>query len=145
MTRPDNWPELLHEHIIESAAKGFVWGENDCLFFAANWIEKLTGYDPVEKLRGKWSSAKSAYRYLSEHHASYMDAIQDAMGRLSYTEAAPVYLHRGDICAIESDIDQFGVMLGIVVDHRCVFISDDPAQPLVYNPRTKIKMGWRVV
>lgn len=145
MTRPDNWPELLHEYVMEAASKPFEWGSNDCLFFAANWLERLTGFDPVPDLRGKWKNARTALKYLREHHASYEAAIQDAMDRLAYIEAAPIHLHRGDICLLEGGPDQFGVVLGIVVDARCAFLSENNSERLVFYPRSKIKTGWRII
>lgn len=130
---------------MEASAKGFQWGENDCLFFAANWIEALTGHDPVPHLRDKWKNARTALKYLREHHASYESAITEAMDRLAYIEADAVHLHRGDVCLIEGGADQFGVVLGIVVDSRCAFLSENLAERLVFYPRSKIKTGWRII
>ena len=142
--RSEDWPERLSAYLARASEQGFVWGKNDCLMFAANWMVELCGIDPAHDLRGKYDDAASALRTLKETGAESYEAlchrlIESSGGR----NAGPVALHRGDLCIAVND-SVFGVMLGIIADSRAAFLSDNPEMPLLLLPRRKILMGWRL-
>ena len=51
---------MLNEYLIEAEDRyrrtGFAWGRDDCVHFAGDWVLKLTGEDPIEEYRGKYST-----------------------------------------------------------------------------------------
>lgn len=144
LTRPDNWQIMLSQYLERASAFGFSWGENDCLFFASNWVEQLTGLEFVADLRGKWSTEKGAIRFLRRlDFATYLDFYRARMDGIEAVEVTPENLHRGDICFMASD-NAFGGALGIVADHRCAFLTDNQSAPLLLVDRQAITLGWRI-
>lgn len=41
--RKENWAMLLSDYLKSRKAMPFIWGENDCLMFAAKAVEAITG------------------------------------------------------------------------------------------------------
>lgn len=50
----------LSAFLAQAAARGFVWGEHDCMLFAADWAREVTGLDPAVHYRFAYRSADSA-------------------------------------------------------------------------------------
>lgn len=51
----------LHDYITAHLARPFVWGQHDCVLFAAGWVRNLTGSDPLAGLPA-WQNARQAVR-----------------------------------------------------------------------------------
>lgn len=56
---------MLADFLSRAAAKGFAWGEHDCMLFAADWAHALSGTDPAADYRGTYSSAHGAKAILA--------------------------------------------------------------------------------
>lgn len=52
--RVEGWESLLNEHIEQAGA--FVWGQNDCALWTAEWVGKATGQDFADDWRGLYAS-----------------------------------------------------------------------------------------
>lgn len=54
-----NWAGRLTDYLAEQRAeherRDFEWGELDCATFACDWVKHITGRDPMEEFRGKYS------------------------------------------------------------------------------------------
>lgn len=50
----------LADFLSIAASRGFVWGEHDCMMFAADWARTLTGKDPAQGWRGSYSNQLEA-------------------------------------------------------------------------------------
>lgn len=46
----------LASFLSKAAARGFVWGQHDCMLFVADWAKCLTGRDPGARWRGTYST-----------------------------------------------------------------------------------------
>jgi uncharacterized protein DUF6950 len=55
----------LAAFLSRAAARGFCWGEHDCMLFAADWARELTGEDPAAPWRGAYSDEAGAKTILS--------------------------------------------------------------------------------
>lgn len=53
----------LDQYISAHLSRPFVWGKNDCVLFAAEWVRLQTGRDYLAALPA-WSSALEARRVL---------------------------------------------------------------------------------
>lgn len=55
---------ILRRHLARAARRGFVWGEHDCMLFAADWALACTGRDPALALRGRYAGEGEAMALL---------------------------------------------------------------------------------
>jgi hypothetical protein len=135
--RLQNWPKLFAEKIDELSAKPFVWGEHDCCLFSADVIAAITGIDPMEKLRGTYSTAYGAHKAIDDLGGleSAADALTSAHG---WGEIAPAFMGRGDL-AIFNHLN--GTSLGICDG---AFILGTSESGLVSVPRAVAIKSWRI-
>jgi hypothetical protein len=52
----------LPGYVEELSAAPWVWGECDCTMAVAEWINRITGADPLALYRGRYHSAAEAMR-----------------------------------------------------------------------------------
>ena len=101
--RCEGWQRKLNEYILESQEKykktGLVFGEFDCCLYAANWVRLLTGIDPMEDYRGRYSSKDEAFDMLAEKEGTLLDALTARFGQPVNIAKAM----RGDIALSEND------------------------------------------
>lgn len=66
------WKRKISEYLNAAQAdyadpdKGFDWGTFDCCTFAFDWVQLITGVDPMQQFRGKYSTALTASRALKK-------------------------------------------------------------------------------
>jgi hypothetical protein len=72
-TRLLDWQLEFAKCVDKNRAKAFVWGEHDCVLWAANALIAITGHDPAEEFRGQYSTALGAARILEQ--AGGMEAL----------------------------------------------------------------------
>lgn len=53
----------LPEYIEQNLNKPFIWGQHDCVLFAAGWVRIATGKDYLSDIE-PWASKLEAYRVL---------------------------------------------------------------------------------
>ena len=63
----NDWKPRLRTLIVERAKVPFEWGKNDCVSFAADVIEAMTGMDVIDWGRGKYSNKEEALMVLKDH------------------------------------------------------------------------------
>lgn len=92
--RRHDWPERLAAFLEERRNVRFRWGENDCVLFAADAVQAMTGVDLAAPWRGQWDSRASA-----------TDALGRAGGLLAAVDMilpaydSPTMAGRGDLAA----------------------------------------------
>lgn len=112
LTRRADWPERLAAFIERRRRARFRWGRHDCVLFAADAIEQMTGVDPIVSLRGRWRSRAEALAILEAEGGMLMAIDQ----RLPVLESVAM-AQRGDLVAIPS---AGAIVLGICVGSQAV-------------------------
>ena len=131
--RRQDWPERLAAFLEERRAERFEWGRNDCVLFAADAVQAMTGVDLAAPWRGQWDSRASA-----------VDALGRAGGLLAAVDMilpaydSPLMAGRGDVVAFATR-----GRLGLAV---CVGTDAVAPSALGWQPRPMAEalVGWRV-
>jgi hypothetical protein len=139
--RAENWPDLLAAYLTEAAARGFVWGENDCVLFGSNWVRRLTGLDPVADLRGSWDSETSAARVIAGQGGELEKLAGERLAGLGFSRVRPIAAMRGDIAAATISGN---FTIGIVADTRACFLTMTPKVPFVFLKPKQCLAAWRI-
>jgi hypothetical protein len=139
MIRKPHWPNLLTQFIEERRSVPFVWGQNDCCLFAADWVERCTGFDPAAELRGKYSSALSAARIL-EKHGGVRGIIRTFGEPVGLQRIDGKFDQRGDLVVADTGN---GESIGISIGTHAAFVG---ARGILFAPFDFQKAGffWRV-
>jgi len=99
LIRRKDWRPALNNYLQSSNDRfkktGLVWGKFDCCTFAMDWVERMTGVDPMADFRGKYSTKAGALQALKDIGAGTL--LSTARERLGKT-VHPSHAHRGDIC-----------------------------------------------
>jgi len=130
LRRVENWQAVLAAHIQEARKTPFKWGENDCLQYAARWVEKATGVDFYSPY-GAYSTEEEANAIMVEA-GGMIKIVKDALGSgyKDYRKAK-----RGDIAMVKLGRS----FMGIVADDGMtisVLTSDGES-------RYPLRLGWR--
>lgn len=130
--RLQDWPQRLAEYVEGQRREPFAWGSNDCVTFAADAVEHMTGADPIAHLRGEWSTALEAARVI-ERLGGLREAVSDIWG----AEIPPAYAQRGDWVLLEQEGRQ---LVGVCVGEAAAAPGD---AGVVLVPMTAALAAWR--
>ena len=92
MKRLQDWPARLFDWFARRASAPFEWGSNDCVLYAMDSVQEITGEDPIPDLRDSWTSALQARRAVDEQ-GGMVAALDARFQRLE----TPLLAQRGDI------------------------------------------------
>ena len=155
MSRLDLWEDRFAALIDAAEKREFHYGNFDCVLFACDVIEALTGQDPAKDHRGKYSGEEEAKNMLLGLVASKapgatglygeggaLEKLADDFARSrGYEEIGRMFAQRGDIA-----LGDVGGMkgLGACVGRQFVFLN--PAGGLVRVPLSApmILTVWRI-
>lgn len=139
MTRRSTWEADLSAYIASVRDARFEWGAFDCAMFAAGAVIAVTGVDPVEVYRGKYSTELGAAKALKKYGAGDLKSTLDTM-----FEARPIgRLQRGDLV-------WSGDAVGVCMGDYALFVGHHPVDDgselhgLIRKPRAEWAGGWRV-
>lgn len=108
--RREDWPALLADYIEQCRHRPFDWGRHDCGTMLADWVGLACGWDPLEAVRGRYSSALGWERI--RRRDGYRDAA-DVFDRAFAARTNPNFANRGDGAAIDGpDGPTVGILLG---------------------------------
>lgn len=131
MVRKENWPLLLGEYLNECRKKPFVWGEHDCILFAAKAIEVITGENLYNSYLG-YTDEKGAQEVLQAHGG--LSAI--VRSHLGEGEKNFKMAHRGDLALMKLGRETIGI-----VDDTGERIACVGPNGLVRMP---LRTAWRI-
>lgn len=140
MTRRSTWEADLAAYIAPLRDARFEWGTLDCAMFAAGAVIAVTGADPVEVYRGKYSSELGAAKALKKYGAGDLKSTLGTM----FEERPIGRLQRGDL--VWSG-DAVGVCMGdyaLFVGRAETEAGTEIAEGLIRIPRAEWAGGWRV-
>lgn len=137
MNRVENWPSRLHEVLEATAQDRFEWGRLDCLLFVADCIQAMTGEDPAEAQRGRYTTEIGSKRVL----ASDLGGSLDAALTMKLGDPVPIpFSGRGDVVLVMVD----GVEAAGVIDlsgERVAVLTLDGLESL---PISAVRRAWKV-
>jgi len=131
----EDWVEVMGEQIEAARDKPFKWGEHDCCLFAANVVLAMTGEDYAKPYRGKYKTAKGAFRLLKKR--SLADTLTKHLDPVEHC-------NRGDVALISGNIvGQVFDILGICVGMRVALVKEDGGLDFIASSTDGITF-WRV-
>ncbi|HJV73177.1 MAG TPA: hypothetical protein VJ654_03060 [Noviherbaspirillum sp.] len=127
--RFEDWPERLAQFIEARRHQPFVRGTHDCVMFAADAIQAMTGVDLAAEYRGSYTTTKEALRFIQG---------RGGMENIVPLESIPVALAgRGDIAMIDTpEGDALAVHLGRT-------IAAQGGQGILFLPVSAAKRAWK--
>jgi hypothetical protein len=135
MNRVENWSEVLAD-FIANGDRPFCWGEWDCGLFAANCVLAMTGIDIAAEFRGRYKTARGAYRVMRGDIESVM--VNRVAPKHNLAEIAPAMAKRGDLCVLDTPL---GYALGVCVGTKVVCTGPDG---LAYLPISSALRAWSI-
>ena len=137
ITRCNHWPEKLDFFIQEKRDQAFDWAENNCAFFAADWVTILVGLDLAAEYRDKINSPLAAYRAIKA--AGEVDAIAaEQLAAAGFPEIPVMYAHRGDVV---TTLTRYGPAMGVHLGHCGAFCG---TEGLEFIPATQLLRAWKI-
>lgn len=95
--RVDGWQRALNAYLLEAQEKykreGFSYAGLHCVTFCADWVQVLTGTDPLADYRGQYSTEEEARALLESRDGSLLQALTNRFGEPVH----PMKAQRGDI------------------------------------------------
>ncbi len=129
--RKEGWEKILHDHL--ATTKPFVWGENDCALWCADWVLKATGEDFSVDWRGKYFSEETLQTLMMEAGFTTAEEIADSTAfsiiPITFSQRGDVVLHPTQGC------------LGICNGMFSHFLTESG---LTRVSTLKCKKAWRV-
>lgn len=135
MTRLADWPTRLYNLIEDRKNTPFAWGTNDCMMFAADAVNAITGRDYAADIRGTYTTEAEAKAILAAmtDAGDTLGVIDDLCKRVPVLSA-----RRGDLVAIDAEE---GKAIGVCAGGGCYFIGPDG---LFTVPLRSCLVAWRV-
>jgi hypothetical protein len=95
--RLQHWDRHLLDAVEAARERQFVWGEHDCVTFAAACVTAITGADPLANLP-RWSNATTARRAVEA-----VGGLDAALTERFGAAVPPAYAQRGDLGLMYAD------------------------------------------
>lgn len=106
LQRITGWEQSLFAFTKDRLRTPYAWGENDCILFAADAVEAMTGEDLAADHRGTYNGPESAARIIGRAGASDLASFVGL-----YLPEIPVALAgRGDIGIAEGPHGDFAAV-----------------------------------
>lgn len=96
--RLPDWPERLITFLEDRRGIPFQWGRNDCVTFAADGVQAITGFDALGPLRGSWTSEREASLRLLAR-GGITNAVRSVLGM---EMDSPALAQRGDVVLVRT-------------------------------------------
>ena len=128
---------LLDRHLRDWRRRPFVWGEADCVRFAAGWVALVTGRDPGGETAGCYGDGRAARR-LMVRATGTADLVTATCVILGPPLPLPLMARLGDVVAIATPT---GPALGVCAGEMVA--APGPAG-LGFRPLTTVIAAWRV-
>lgn len=140
MTRHSTWEADLNAYLAQHRRSEFAWGFLDCGLFFAGACKAMTGFDPGEPFRGKYTTEMGAARALKKYGAGDLESTLDGL----FDVVPAGFVQRGDGVwngsAVGVSMGGYALFVG-----ETVTMEGAPVQTgLVRVPRAAWVKGWRV-
>lgn len=126
---------LLQRFLRETAGRAFVWGEDDCSLFLANWWRFVNGADPAAHLRGTYGTEADCHALVKGEGGLVRLVGRIAREAGAQPTRAPA---RGDMALIRAG----GAIIGGICAGDLWAIRNEGGVGFV--PRPRIIKAWRI-
>ena len=133
--RPENWPEALAALVEARRAVTFAWGTHDCLSFACDVVQLLTGKDPLATWRGTYATEAEAHAIM-EPAGGLEGFAATGLAAAGLAECDPRFVHRGDPVMIKVGNE---TLMGVVTGTA---VATPGLDGLRFAPRWTIQRAW---
>lgn len=130
---------LLRRYLSHAAQRGFAWGEQDCILFAAGWAREVCGRDPAAAWRGQYRNEQSGMACL-ERAGGMATAIHAALTDCGWRRVHTEKIRHGDIVLADLPAHDAPQAAGIAVGRGRIALLT--RRGLVVAPVT-ITRAWR--
>lgn len=134
MTRKPDWLRGLTDVLNKYANSPFEWGKSDCLLFAADCVQAITGEDFAEVVRGRYVGRVAAFRLMRALGAPTVAALAGGfLTARGHVEIDPREAITGDVGVTSYD--------ACCVKLACGFVARTDAGTFILVEAVK---AWRV-
>jgi len=138
--RIGDWELALYDYMVANENQPHVYGERDCVLFAAGAVQAMTGEDFAAEYRGKYTTEKGALKILAKLGDGTVRGLVDR-----HLPSLPIgFGRRGDLALFEGS-------LGVIMGPHAVFVGaylDEEGNELppayVLKPRPEWEKAWAV-
>ena len=113
LPRLGDWPQRLSAHCQLWNNTPHDWNGADCVTFAADAVLAISGVDPIEDLRGRWTTRSGALRVIKNEGFSSLSEIVASR----FEECRIDEVGRGDIVMCPGEAGEF---VAVVMGHYAV-------------------------
>lgn len=131
-----NWQLEFFRETRKRSEIDFVWGENDCVLFAADMVILMGNEDPAEKSRGAYNSEASAKVHLVKEYGDLYSAWDQKLERLTTVNI----VQNGDVVVYDGEL---GLTTGIYWNGG-IFAPTMTGVRYADGQHSKILAAWRV-
>lgn len=78
----------------------FAWGSNDCVMFAADAVNVMSGVDPAKASRGKYKTEQGAKKHLASKYGDLYKAWDSQLERLENIN----FVQNGDVVLFDGEL-----------------------------------------
>lgn len=136
-----DWEQRLEGFISANRSRPFKYGSWDCCLFVCGAIEAMTGVDPAQPFRGRYSSRKEARAAIREigGESQFTRFIERITAKQGMREVAVLSARRGDVILIANEGRR---SVGIVaLDGKSILMLAEGIESI---PLGKGLRAWRV-
>lgn len=131
-----NWQVDFLQLVKARANAPFVWGENDCVLFAADSVVTMGQPDPAKASRGKYKTETGAKRHLKAVYGSLEDAWDSKLQRLSTIHL----VQNGDVVVFEGELG----LTSAIYWNGGVFVPTLEGVKFIDQQHSRLIAAWRV-
>lgn len=100
MTRVPGWESFLAAHFDRARHESFVWGTFDCALAVCDGVKAISGIDPGDKYRGKYSTEGEARTIIGNDLGNFAAGICDSLGFPEHPRYS--FGRRGDVVLVDN-------------------------------------------
>lgn len=134
--RTIDWQTKLLEKVESLSNTAFVWGEMDCVIFAATCVDTMTTTQFAEQVFGKYDSEESCKKFIVKTYGG----LREAIGAFLHEEVSVDLAQRGDVVVFTGDN---GTTTGVMWSTGVFAMAPNGAELLPIR-KSQIMAAWRV-
>jgi len=131
MTRLDNWQTNLSDLIRKRETEPFDIVKFNCLMWALEAVEAITGEDHYLPFRNKFKTTKGAAKILRtvgkvESSADYLETLLGERKHIAFVRKGDIIVtdYQDPLLTLPNDLELFGSPVGVCYGELSYFVGD---------------------